>query len=66
MSVPVLKVPDISYAVNSVCQFLHTSSTDHFLAVKHILRYVRGTLHFGLTFYPSTVLSTLVTYSDAD
>ena len=49
--------PDISYAINSVSQFLHAPTADHFLAVKHILRYVRGTLHFGLTFRPSTVPS---------
>ena len=57
-------VPDISYTVNSVCQFLHAPTADHFLAVKRILRYVKGTLHFGLTFRPSTVPSTLVVYSD--
>jgi len=58
--------PDIAYAVNSVSQFLLAPTADHFLAVKHILRYVKGTLHFGLTFRPSTVPSTLVAYSDAD
>lgn len=58
--------PDIAYAVNSVSQFLHAPTADHFLAVKRILRYVKGTLHFGLTFRPSTVPSTLVAYSDAD
>ena len=58
--------PNIAYAVNSVSQFLHAPTADHFLAVKRILRYVKGTLHFGLTFCPSTVPSTLVAYSDAD
>ena len=58
--------PDFAYAVNSVSQFLHAPTTDHFLAFKHILRYVKETLHFGLTFRPSTIPSTLVAYSDAD
>ena len=58
--------PDIAYVVNSVSQFLHAPTADHFLAVKHILRYVKGTLHFGLTFHPSTIPSTLVAYLDAD
>ena len=58
--------PDIAYAINSVSQFLHAPTADHFLGVKRILRYVKGTLHFGLTFRPSTVPSTLVAYSDAD
>ncbi|RVW33283.1 Retrovirus-related Pol polyprotein from transposon RE1 [Vitis vinifera] len=48
--------PDIAHAVNSVSQFLHAPTIDHFLAVKRILRYVKGTLHFGLTFRPSTIL----------
>ena len=50
----------------SVSEFLHAPTADHFLAVKRILRYVKGTLHFGLTFRPSTVPSTLVAYSDVD
>ena len=36
--------PDIAHAVNSVNQFLHAPTIDHFLAVKRILRYVKGTL----------------------
>ena len=56
---------DIAYAINSVSQFLHAPTADHFLAVKRIFRYVKGTLHFCLTFRPSTVPSTLVAYSDA-
>ena len=58
--------PDIAHAVNSVSQFLHAPTIDHFLAVKRILRYVKGTLHFGLTFRPSTIPSALVAYSDAN
>ena len=58
--------PDIAHVVNSVSQFLHAPTIDHFLAVKRILRYVKGTLHFGLTFRPSTIPSALVAYSDAD
>ncbi|XP_068644640.1 secreted RxLR effector protein 161-like [Aristolochia californica] len=55
-----------SYAVNSVNQFLHAPTEDHFLAVKHIFRYIKGTLHFGLSFRPSIVPGALVGYSDAD
>lgn len=42
--------PDISHAVNSVSQFLHAPTENHFLVVNLILHYVKGTLHFGLTF----------------
>uniref|UniRef100_A0A2N9HRT6 Uncharacterized protein n=1 Tax=Fagus sylvatica TaxID=28930 RepID=A0A2N9HRT6_FAGSY len=58
--------PDIAHVVNSVSQFLHAPTADHFLAVKRILRYVKGTLHFGLTFRPFAAPGTLVAYSDAD
>ncbi|XP_040987785.1 uncharacterized mitochondrial protein AtMg00810-like, partial [Juglans microcarpa x Juglans regia] len=58
--------PDIAHAVNSVSQFLHAPTEDHFLAVKRILRYVKGTIHFGLTFRPSSSPGALVAYSDTD
>ena len=58
--------PDIAHVVNSVSQFLHGPTADHFLAVKRILHYVKGTLHFGLTFRLSDAPGALVAYSDAD
>ena len=57
---------NIAHVVNFVSQFLHSSTEDHFLAVKRILRYVKGALHFGLNFHPSATLGALVAYSDAD
>jgi len=57
--------PDISFAVNKVCQFLHAPTTDHWTAVKRILRYIKHTLHMGLKITKS--MSTLVSgFSDAD
>jgi len=32
--------PDICYAINKVCQFMHASTDDHWAAVKRILRYL--------------------------
>ena len=58
--------PDIAHAVNFVNQFLLSPTEDHFLAVKCILCYVKGTLQFGHTFRPFAALGTLVAYSDAD
>ncbi|BBG96953.1 transposable element gene [Prunus dulcis] len=56
--------PDITYAVNSVCQFMTVPTYVHFGAVKHILQYLKGTSHYGIT-YTSSDMQLLV-YSDSD
>lgn len=57
--------PDISYAVNKVCQYLHAPTTVHWTAAKRIMRYIKHTVGVGLTFMKSG--STLVSaFSDAD
>jgi hypothetical protein len=43
-----LTQPDISFAVNKVCQYLHASTTTHWSVVKRILRYIQGTISLGL------------------
>jgi len=57
--------PDISYAVQQVCLFMHDPREPHLTALKHILRYVRGMLHMGLLLQPSRS-SDLTVYSDVD
>ncbi|PNX65734.1 copia protein [Trifolium pratense] len=57
--------PDISYAVQQVCLHMHVPRTKHMLALKSILRYVQGTLHFGLHLSPSPITQ-LISYTDAD
>jgi hypothetical protein len=56
--------PDISFCVNRVCQFLSNPTTDHWLAVKCILRYLHDTIDMGLYFakFGSLLLSA---FSDA-
>jgi histone deacetylase 1/2 len=57
--------PDISFAVNKVCQYLSTPRDTHWTAVKRILRFVKHTVSHGLTLHrtPHTLLSA---FSDAD
>ena len=50
--------PDISYVVQQVCLHMHAPRTKHMLALKRILRYVQGTLHFDYT-YPHLPLQSL-------
>ncbi|GJS06006.1 ribonuclease H-like domain-containing protein [Tanacetum coccineum] len=56
---------DISYAVQQVCLYMHDPREPYFSALKRILRYVRGTLDYGLQLF-SSFTTDLVAYSDAD
>jgi histone deacetylase 1/2 len=58
--------PDLSFAVNKVCQYLHAPRCAHWSAVKRILRYVKGTLSHGLLLRPSSTKPLLSAFSDAD
>jgi hypothetical protein len=44
---------------------MHAPRTAHFNLVKRILRYLKGTIDFGLHIYP-TAATTLIAYTDAD
>ncbi|XP_021995975.1 uncharacterized mitochondrial protein AtMg00810-like [Helianthus annuus] len=55
--------PDITFAVNKVCQFMHSPTENHWSAVKRILRYLQGTFTYGLLIQ-QTSGSTLHAYTD--
>lgn len=57
--------PDIAFAVNKVCQFMHSPTKNHWSAVKRILRYLQGTQDHGLLFQRNSELI-LHAYTDAD
>ncbi|GJQ97089.1 ribonuclease H-like domain-containing protein [Tanacetum coccineum] len=57
--------PDLSYAVQQVCLYMHDPREPHLAAMKRIMRYVRGTIDHGLQLYASPT-SQLIAYSDAD
>jgi hypothetical protein len=56
--------PDIAYAVSVVSRYSSNPTPSHFLAVKKIFRYLRGTWDFQLTYQGK--LGELRGYSDAD
>lgn len=57
--------PDLSYVVNRLSQFMNSPTTDHWNAVKRVLRYLAGTVNHGIFLRRGTNLS-LHAYSDAD
>ncbi|KAK5834863.1 hypothetical protein PVK06_010542 [Gossypium arboreum] len=57
--------PDIIYAVGLLSRFMHCCNVAHFKAVKRVLRYVKGTLSFGVKFERAEELR-LAGYSDSD
>ena len=58
--------PDIAYSVHVVTQFTHFPCTTHLHAAERILRYLQGTLSFGLQLRPPSFHLVIVAYSDAD
>ncbi|XP_062198808.1 secreted RxLR effector protein 161-like [Phragmites australis] len=58
--------PDISFAVRYVSRFMENPTTEHLSAIKHILRYIAGMLHFGLSYTKGQGEIKLKGYSDAD
>ncbi|XP_048634844.1 secreted RxLR effector protein 161-like [Brassica napus] len=57
--------PDILYAVGVVSRYMEHPTTTHFKAAKRILRYIKGTINFGL-YYSISEDYRLVGYSDSD
>jgi len=39
--------PDLAYSVGYISRFMEKPTTEHLAAMKRVLRYVAGTLHFG-------------------
>lgn len=50
---------DTFFAVNQVCQFMHSSCTTLLQVIKHIFCYVKGTLEYGLVFHRSSYMGSL-------
>lgn len=62
---PTLIRSDIAFTVNKVCQYLSKPTNVHWKAIKHILRYVKGTTNTRL--YIQTSKSTLLSvFTDAE
>jgi len=59
--------PDIAYTVGVLARFNSNPGWTHWLAVKHLLRYIKGTLDYAITYSPDpSQPETFITFSDAD
>ncbi|PKU87026.1 Retrovirus-related Pol polyprotein from transposon TNT 1-94 [Dendrobium catenatum] len=56
--------PDIAYTVNLLSQHMHNPLSQHIFMLKRLLRYIQGTLSFGIPITKSKL--TLQSFSDAD
>jgi hypothetical protein len=57
--------PDICFSVNTLSQFLVEPRCVHLVAAKHVMRYLKGTIDYGLS-YDGDHDFTLSGYTDAD
>ena len=56
---------DICFAMNTLRQFLTDPRNVHLIAAKHILRYLRGTIDYGLKYNANQKIN-LEGYVDSD
>lgn len=61
----VLTRPNITYAVNRICQFIHVHTEVYCVALKQIFKYLCSTVNYEVCNKPSERLS-LVGYADAN
>ena len=58
--------PDLAAAVGILSKYMSKPGRDHWAGVKRILRYIQGTLNYGLIFSADDSNNLSVGYSDAD
>ena len=56
--------PDLCFAVNTLSQFMVEPRSVHWVTAKHVLRYLLGTMDFGLDYRRSKGIR-LVGYADS-
>ncbi|XP_020249213.1 uncharacterized protein LOC109826599 [Asparagus officinalis] len=58
--------PDLSYSVGLVSRYMERPTTMHHQAVKQILRYVKGTISYGLVYGKGHEVEELVGFTDSN
>lgn len=58
--------PDLNYSVGFVSRFMEKPTKEHMMAIKHILRYVQGTINLGCNYRRLSSKPSLLGYYDSD
>lgn len=58
--------PDIAYVVGIVSRYMERPTTLHMNAVKRILRYIKGTIGYGLVYTKTSRNNILTGFTDSD
>jgi hypothetical protein len=58
--------PDLSFSVGMASRFMEKHTVKHRNAVKQIMRYLKGTLEFGLVYTQANAKEVLLGYNDSD
>lgn len=57
--------PDLSFAINKLSQFMHKPTSLHLQHLKRLLRYIKGTINFGILLKKPSSFN-LLAFTDAD
>ena len=58
--------PDIAAAVGILSQYMSKPSKEHWMGVKRVLRYLKGTINYGIKYSSNKEEKDLVGYCDSD
>jgi hypothetical protein len=53
--------PDIAYTVGQLASFTSDPGVAHWHAIKHLLRYIKGTMAYAITYAPDPSMCPLAT-----
>jgi hypothetical protein len=58
--------PDIAYGASVLARFHFNPGPSYWLAAKHVLHYLKGTVDYRIAYQPSNSPEPFITYSDVD
>ena len=58
--------PYLIFSVGFLSRFMEHPTSEHMLALKRVLRYIKGTLDYGLVYKKGQVVAQLIGYTDSD